>query len=336
MLTRRRLLAALLLSLVAGAFVLYAPDLDRATLEARYAPPPDTFRTVAGVRLHLRERGPADAPAVVLLHGFGSSLHTWEAWLAPLAERRRVITLDLPGAGLTGPDPSRDYSDAHSVALLAALLDTLRLPRATFVGNSLGGRLAWRFAAAHPDRTDRLVLISPDGFASEGFEYGVAPVVPLYAEAMRVVLPKPLVRASLAPAYADRGRLTEATVTRYYELLRAPGVREALLDRLRQAILVPPEPMLRTIRAPTLLLWGTQDSLIPIANAQDYLRAIPDARLVTLPGVGHLPMEEAPEASLRALLAFLDAPDSAAVTAGRCLPAARSPRGPEPGCRPPS
>lgn len=326
---RRLILAALLLSAV-GAALLYAPDLDRATLVARYAEPPDTFRTVAGVQLHLRARGPVDAPAVVLLHGFGSSLQTWDAWLAPLAERHRVIALDLPGAGLTGPDPTRDYSDPRSVAILAALLDTLGIRRATFVGNSLGGRLAWRFAAAHPERTDRLVLVSPDGFASEGFEYGVAPAVPLYAEAMRVVLPKPLVRASLAPAYADRGKLREATVTRYYELLRAPGVRVALLDRLRQAILVPPEPLLRTITVPTLLLWGTQDSLIPIANAQDYLRAMPQARLVTIPGVGHLPMEEAPAVSFRALRAFLDLPDSAAVTADRSTVATRVPRTPEP------
>lgn len=332
----RRLLLAALLLLVVGAALLYAPDLDRATLVARYAPPPDTFRSVAGVQLHLRERGPADAPAVVLLHGFGSSLHTWDAWLTPLAERRRVIALDLPGAGLTGPDLDRDYSDGRSVAILAALLDSLRIPRATFIGNSLGGRLAWRFAAAHPERTDRLVLVSPDGFASEGFEYGVAPKVPLTAEAMRVVLPKPIVRASLAPAYADRTKLQDATVTRYYELLRAPGVRVALLDRLRQAILTPPEPMLRTITAPTLLLWGTQDSLIPIANAQDYLRAMSDVRLVTLPGVGHLPMEEAPEASLREVLAFLDAPDSTASAASGCQPSARMSRGSESGCRPPS
>ncbi len=131
------------------------------------------------------------------------------------------------------------------------------------------------------------------------------PDVPRLARLMTHVLPKPLLRMSLEPAYADPTRIDAATVTRYHDMMRAPQVRTALLQRMGQVVLRDPLPPLRSIRAPTLLLWGEQDALIPIANAQDYLRALPDARLVSLPGVGHLPHEEAAAVALPPLRQFL-------------------------------
>ena len=296
-------LGALLLALAVGW--LWTPDLDRATLEARYAQGPADFTEVAGIRLHLRDSGPRDAPVLILLHGFGGSLHGWEGWVPALSARHRVIRYDQPGAGLSAPDPTADYSDERGIALLAAVMDQLGVRRATLVGHSMGGRLAWRFAAALPQRVDQLVLVAPDGFASPGFEYGQAPEVTVAVQAMRHVLPKALLRMSLAPAYADPAAMTDAQVTRTHQLLLAPGARDAMIDRMRQLVLLPPPPILATIAAPTLLVWGEQDAMIPVANAADYLRALPDARLVTLPGLGHLPQEEAPAASVAPVIAFL-------------------------------
>jgi pimeloyl-ACP methyl ester carboxylesterase len=284
----------------------WTPDRPRAALEAKYSHGPQDFREVAGLRLHVRVEGPADAPAVLLLHGLGSSLHTWDAWAEGLARDHRVVRLDLPGFGLTGPDPSGDYSDARAVTVLEALLDDLGIARASVIGHSMGGRIAWTFAAQRPGRVAKLVLVSPDGFASPGFEYGKAPHVPAVMKAMRYVLPKPLLRMNLAPGYADPRAMTDALVERYYELLLAPGVRGAILDRTAQTVLRDPTPMLRTIRAPTLLLWGEKDAMIPFANSADYGRALPDSRLVALPGVGHLPQEEAAGVSLEKVRAFLD------------------------------
>lgn len=105
-----------------------------------------------------------------MLHGFGSSLHTWQPWAEALAADMRVISLDLPGADLSAADPDADYSDERSLEILLALLDRLKIERISLLGNSLGGRIAWRFAVAYPERVDSLVLISPDGFASPGFE----------------------------------------------------------------------------------------------------------------------------------------------------------------------
>ncbi|WP_240046501.1 alpha/beta fold hydrolase [Paracraurococcus ruber] len=299
-------LLALLVLLAGLAWALYDPDRPRAALEARWAPPPSRFLDVLGLRLHVRDTGPRDAPAVLLIHGFASSLHTWEGWDPLLADRFRLVRLDLPGFGLTGPDPTGDYSDERATAVLAALLDRLGIARAAVVGSSMGGRIAWRFAAARPDRVTKLVLMAPDGFASPGRGYGEAPRAPVLMRALRWTLPRPLLRRATANAYAVPGVLTEAVLDRTRDMLLAPGVRGAILARLPQTVLQPPEPILATIRMPVLLLWGEQDRAIPATHAADYLRALQDARAVVLPGVGHVPMEEAPAVSAAALRRFLE------------------------------
>lgn len=229
--------AALLIGLAAAA---WTPDLPRAPLESTYARGPQDFVTIDGMRLHLRDDGPRDAPAVLLLHGFGGSLHTWDAWARGLGATHRVVRFDQPGAGLSAPDRLRDDSDERGLQVIAAVLDALGL-----------------------------------------------------------------LRASLAPAYADAAVMTDAIVDRYRDLLLAEGNRQALLDRMGQLVLKPPEPWLARITAPTLLVWGAQDRMIPVANAADYQRLMPPARLLTLPGAGHLPQEEAADAALPALTAFL-------------------------------
>jgi pimeloyl-ACP methyl ester carboxylesterase len=287
---------------------LWTPDEDRAALEARYAPAPSQFVNVAGLRLHLRDTGPpgpSGAPAVIMLHGFGDSLLGWEAWAQALQADFRVIRIDLPGAALTGADPTGDYSDERAVQILLALMNQLGVVKASFVGHSMGGRIAWRFAVDQPQRVNRLVLLAPDGFASPAVEYGQAPDFGPGVGLMRYALPRLAVRMSLKPAYADPDRITDETVDRLWHLMRAPGVRGALLDRLKGWVPQDPTERLGRITAPTLLLWGEQDAMIPVANAQDYLRVIPNARLVTLPGVGHLPQQEAPAVSLPAVRAFL-------------------------------
>jgi pimeloyl-ACP methyl ester carboxylesterase len=289
-------------AVLAVALWLYAPDKSRATLEAAY---PGTYVSVDGVRLRLRDTGARDAPAVILLHGFGASLETWEPWAEALSARYRVIRFDLPGFGLTGADPTGDYTDAREMKILADLMDALGIRRASVIGNSLGGRIAWNFAASYPERVSRLVLISPDGFASPGFAYDKPAQTPLMMRALPYVAPRPLLRANLAAAYANPARLSAATVTRYRDLMLAPGVRRAILARLGQVILRDPAPTLARIEAPTLLLWGEKDAMIPVGNAQDYLRDMPHAVLVRLPGLGHVPFEEDPRGSLPPVERFL-------------------------------
>lgn len=292
---------AVLASVVLAVF-LYAPDKPRAELEAAY---PGDYLSVDGVRLRVRDSGPRDAPAVILLHGFGASLDTWEPWAQALSSRFRVIRFDLPGFGLTGADPTGDYTDARSMQVLLGLMDQLGLDRAGIVGNSLGGRIAWSFAALHPDRVSRLVLVAPDGFASPGFAYGKATNIPLMMQALPYVAPRSMLRANLAAAYARPEALSEGMVTRYRDMMLAPGVRPAILARMSQTILREPGLILASIQTPTLLLWGEMDRMIPITNAADYLRLMPNATLVRLPNTGHLPFEEDPAGSLPPVERFL-------------------------------
>jgi pimeloyl-ACP methyl ester carboxylesterase len=294
--------ASVVLSIAGLALFLYAPDKPRTALEAAY---PGSYRNVDGLRLRLRDSGPRDAPAVILLHGFGASLETWEPWAQALSARFRVIRLDLPGFGLTGADPTGDYSDARAIQILLDLMRQLGIDRASLVGNSMGGRIAWTFAALNPDHVSCLVLVSPDGFASPGFAYGRTPKVPIMMQALPYVAPRGLIRANLAAAYARPEALSELTLTRTRDMLLAPGVRAAILARTSQTILRDPAPILMRIKAPTLLLWGEKDGMIPISNAADYLRYLPRATLVRLPNLGHVPFEEDPERSLVPVERFL-------------------------------
>ena len=189
--------------------------------------------------------------------------------------------------------------------MLAALLDRLGIGRASVVGSSMGGRIAWFFAAEEPGRVDKLVLMAPDGFAGPGRAYGRTPEVPVTARLLPYVLPERLLRATLARAYGDPSVLTEEVFARYRDMLLAPGVRRAILARIGQGVLVDPEPILRRIRAPTLLVWGEKDALVPFSNAADYAKALPASALVSFPELGHVPHEEAPARSLEPVRAFL-------------------------------
>lgn len=298
----------ILVALVALFAWLWTPDAPNGRLEARYLNAPSDYLEAAGLRLHVRDTGSKDAPALILLHGVGSSLHSWEPWARSLSADFRVVRYDLPGFGLTGPDVTGDYSEARGMQVLEALMDKLSIDRASLIGNSMGGRLAWRFAAEHPMRTDKLVLISPDGFERPGNAYGQTPVVPVLARLLKYTLPRPLLRKQLALSYGDRTRLSEKTVTQYHDLMLARGVRGAMLERAAQTILDDPRPLLRSITAPALVVWGEMDALIPLSRAGCFAEALPAATLVTLPGLGHMPHEEDPDVPLAPVREFLNAP----------------------------
>ncbi|HZF68560.1 MAG TPA: alpha/beta fold hydrolase [Gemmatirosa sp.] len=287
----RRVLLGLAILLAAVAAALVRPDLPLATLRAEYAPPPSRFVRVQGMDVHYRDEG--RGPAVVLLHGMGASLHTWDAWTAALRDSLRVIRLDLPGYGLTGPFPDGDYATARYLPFVDAVLDSLGVTRASFAGNSFGGEIAWRYALERPARVDRLILIDaagyPVGEVPPLFRLAAAPVVgPLLAN----VGPRWLYAQNLRSVYVDQTQVTDALVDRYWELARRPGNRRAFLER---ALVKERFRFARVaeLRAPTLIMWGERDPWIPVAMADTFARYLPQARVLRYPGVGHLPMEEA-------------------------------------------
>jgi pimeloyl-ACP methyl ester carboxylesterase len=289
-----------------AALYLWTPDKSKAELEKTYSSSKHAYVSALGVQLHYQDAGPSkNATPILFLHGFGASLQTWDTWAQALSEDYRVISVDLPGFGLTGEDPSGIYTDQRSVEVLEAFLKELKIPKVVLVGNSMGGKFAWQFTARYPNQVSKLVLISPDGYASPGIQYGKKPDVPAIADLYRYFFSKTFLAMNLEPAYADPNTLNDALVNRYYDLMLAPGVRGAILARMQQTVLQDPVPSLASIQVPTLLIWGEKDAFIPISNSNDYLKVMPNAKRVSLPNIGHLPQEEQPSIGLAALKEFL-------------------------------
>jgi pimeloyl-ACP methyl ester carboxylesterase len=186
--------------LAVALYGLWTPDLERAELEKRYFSSSPQIIDADGLKVYYKETGPQGAPALLLLHGFGSSLQAWDDWSVKLAQKYRVIRLDLPGFGLTGASPANDYSEEKDLAFLTHFADKLSLEKFSVIGHSMGGKMAWSLAASQPERVQALVLMAPDGFP-ETKDIGTKPYeVPAIMGLIKYVLPKYLVRKSIEPA----------------------------------------------------------------------------------------------------------------------------------------
>lgn len=313
----RRWLAAVALvlaaALAAGLALSWAPDRSVDSLKARWAAAPSQFISLQGMQVHLRDEGPRDDPEpIVLIHGTSASLHTWDGWTEALKAQRRVIRMDLPGFGLTGPAADDDYRMGRYADFMVALLDALGVRRAVLAGNSLGGGIAWHTAVRHPERVSRLVLVDATGYPLQstsvplGFRLAqIDALQPL----MRQLLPRRMIESSVRNVYAQTDKVTPELVDRYYELTLREGNRQSLAQRLKlREADAQSAGQIPSIVQPTLILWGAQDRLIPEPSGQRFHQDIRGSQYVVLDGVGHVPQEEAPERSVRELLKFLANP----------------------------
>jgi pimeloyl-ACP methyl ester carboxylesterase len=284
----------------------YAPDLPRDYLIGRYGQPPSTFVDVGGTRAHVRDEGKADAMPLVLIHGSLGSLHMWEGWVGELKDRYRLISVDLPGHGLTGAWPRGDYSIEAYTDFIEVLADALHLDRFAIAGHSMGGAVAWSFAATRPERVSQLILVDASGYPGEG-----EPPLSTRLARTRVLgdigiyfKPKRAVRRALEEIYADPAMITPERLTRFAELQRFPGNRPATLQRARHQEPLDPTPLKR-LEVPTLIIWGAQDRWLPIADAFRFQNDIRGARLAIFAKPGHEPMEEDPKGTAAAVAEFL-------------------------------
>ncbi len=295
-----------------GLVAVWAPDVPVDELKTRWARPPSRFVEVNGQQVHLRDEGPHDDPApIVLLHGTSASLHTWQGWAEGLRDQRRVIRFDLPGFGLTGPNRQQDYSIERYVLFVRSVMDKLGVDRFVLAGNSLGGQIAWATAATFPDRVERLILVDAGGYPPSSFTK--PPQVPLAFRLARMpgwrllatyILPRGLVERSLRELYGDPAKVTPELVDLYSDMALREGNREALARRMEQSGQAD-LALLHKIKAPTLILWGGKDRLLPPELGQRFARDIPGARLVVFPGLGHMPQEEDPQRTLAEVRRFL-------------------------------
>ena len=311
-----RLLGLLLMMTALVLSYARMPDRPVEALVARWAPPPSDFIEVKGQVVHVRDEGPReDTAPIVLLHGTSASLHTWEGWVKELKTRRRVISFDLPGFGLTGPFAGQytpdDYRGDTYARFVLDLLDVLKLQRVVLGGNSLGGEIAWRVATLAPDRVERLILVDASGpdFTPESIPAGfVMARLPVLGWISQHVLPRELVAQGVTNVYGDPSRVTPALVDRYFELTLREGNRRALGQRLSQLQHGQDAARIGTVRQPTLILWGARDRLIPPAVAQEFERRIAGSQRVVLDGLGHVPHEEDPVRSVQPVKVFLGWP----------------------------
>ena len=286
----------------------YTEDIPVTDLARKYANPESRYADVLGMRIHYRDEG--RGPALLLLHGTSSSLHTWDGWVDILRHDFRVIRLDLPGFGLTGPDPTRTYTVDRYVEVLDAFADAVGLDTFHVAGNSLGGQIAWHYAMTHADRIDRLVLIDAAGHprrarVNPSLAFHLARI-PIVKQLVPMLTPRRLIERSVLEVYGDDALVTPELVDRYFDLVRRPGNRQAFVDRVRDADRgTVRDP--REIRQPTLILWGADDRWIPVQDGQAFKVDIKTSRLIVYPGAGHVPMEEIPGPTARAAGAFLSA-----------------------------
>ena len=301
-------LAAFLLLVAVWTGLNWEPDRSVEQLAPAWAPAPSRMLQVQGMSVHVRDEGPRDDPMpIVLLHGTSDSLHTWEGWVQALAPQRRVIRFDLPAFGLTGPHPQGDYSIDMYVRFVLAVMDSLQVPKAVVGGNSLGGQIAWGVAVAAPARVEKLLLVDAAGYPLNPKSVPIGFLIarmPGLRHAMEYVLPRQVVEASVRNVYGQPDRVTPALVDRYFELTLRAGNRKALGQRMDQRMWGD-EEKIKTIRQPTLILWGAQDQLIPLENAKKFETDIAGSKLVVFEGLGHVPHEEDAAATVKVVRDFL-------------------------------
>lgn len=300
---------SLLVFVVALSCFYWENDIPLDTLKSKYTTAASAFVDVMQMQVHYRDEGNKnDSLPLVLIHGIGASLHTWEESVKLLTDSFRVITLDLPAYGLTGPNPKRVYSQEFYVQFIDEFLKSIHVNKCIIGGNSLGGAIAWNYTYEHPTKVEKLILIDAAGYPmiseSKPIAFTLAQI-PVLKHMLNYITPRFLAKKSVMNVYDDPTKVTEKVVDRYFDLFLREGNRQAFVDRMNFSTYPDHLIRLRTIKTPTLIVWGENDKLIPIENAQKFHADLPNDTLVVLEKTGHVPMEENPDRTVDAIRLFL-------------------------------
>jgi pimeloyl-ACP methyl ester carboxylesterase len=258
------------------------------------------------MQVHYREEG--KGTPLVLIHGTGASLHTWQGWVDKLKQHYRIIRFDLPAFGLTGPHPQHDYKISTYVKFVHELLQKKGIEKCHIAGNSLGGNIAWRFALAYPDKVDKMILLDPSGvpLLKKRKKIWVMQLAraPIINQVMRYATPRAIFKKNLLAVYHDDTKVSPELVTRYQELMLRAGNRDAFIHRAKTPF-EDRSAALKNIQTNTLIMWGKDDQWIPVELAYVFKEKLPNNQLIVYPKVGHVPMEEIPTKTAKDALRFL-------------------------------
>ncbi len=291
----------ILLLIVALAVLLasqYRSDLPLDELKAKYAQAPSQFVNIDGLDVHYRIEG--IGPNLLLIHGTSSSLHTWDGWVERLKGKYRIIRMDMPAFGLTGPNESGNYDHTIYNAFVEGFTKELGLKEFYMAGNSLGGAICWNYALIHPEQIKGMILVDASGYPMDK-KPGVLSLIskPPFSWVNDKLAPRMLYVDALEDVYGDESKVTDELIQRHLDLSLRPGNRKALGDRLKTSYWSHPEDIAK-VDVPTLIMWGEKDAWVPLEHAELFKKDIKGAELVVIKGAGHVPMEEDPDASSKA------------------------------------
>lgn len=277
-------------------------DLAPEDVNSRYANQESQFITLGGlqqgIKLHYRDEGISveenpNAPVLFLLHGIMASLHTWDGWVESLQDDFRIIRVDIPGFGLTGPYADGIYNIDRAVDMVDQLTDALEIDSFFLAGNSMGGYISWNVALQHPDKVKRLILLDAAGYPFEKPMLLGLLSTPVLKESMAFITPRFIVEQTLNEVYGDASKVSSEAIERYHQLMLREGNRTAVVSVLASLGHMNNEGI-KQLNIPTLIQWGEKDAWIPLENAQKFADDIAGSKVITYPGVGHIPMEEIP------------------------------------------
>ena len=300
----KKILTVLLLIVLGIFWALYTPDKSVEELKQKYSNQFSQYVEVNGMNVHFRKEG--QGFPILLLHGTGSSLHTWDEWTKELMDSFQIIRVDLPAYGLTGPRPDRDYKTTSYISFLDEFMSKVGVDSFHIAGNSFGGGLAFVYAGMHPDKVGKLVLIDASGIPRDEDPPMVFKLAsnPILSKVLQKVTPKSFIRKNMLEVYENDDLVTEELVTRYHDFATREGNRQAFVDRVKTQS-KDYSGFLKKLDEPTLIMWGEKDQWIPFEIAHEMDRLIPNSRIVSYPNVGHLPMEEFPKVSAEDAKSFL-------------------------------
>lgn len=283
-------------------------DISVEDLKKEYTNEHSQFIEVDEMNVHYRDEG--EGFPIVLIHGTAASLHTWDAWTDELKKTNRVVRMDLPAFGITGPNKNADYSIEAYTTFLHSFLEELGLEKFHIAGNSLGGNIAWNYTADYPNKVEKLILVDASGLPTNKSQPAIFKMAktPILNSLFLYITPRFLIKKNIEEVYEDDSKITDELINRYHKMALRVGNRKAFIDRAKTDFKLDTQvnlEKLKSIQTPTLLIWGAKDLWIPLANGIRMNEILVNSKLEVLENSGHVPMEENPIESLKLMNEFL-------------------------------
>lgn len=278
-------------------------DIPLEELKVEFKNKNSRFVEVDGIFVHYVDEG--NGIPIILLHGTGASLHTWDLWSEKLKDKYRVLRITLPGFGLSGPRSDKKYKIKDYVNLLESFVELMGIEKFYLAGNSLGGSIAWLYTSFYQKKVKKLILINSSGFELDEMPFVIRIARNNYLNFLiKKTSPQFLIKKSLKEVFYDDNLVSKSITDRYYKLNLREGNRQAFIDRALVNY-IDYTPRLKKIKSPTLILWGKNDEWINVKYAQKFKTMIKASRLSIMNETGHIPMEERPFESLEIVMDFL-------------------------------